>query len=81
MVGGMAKITVAKTEDGDAYIKEYGIEPLVTQLSYGKQEITTYKLSDYTEELASKNEILKKDSVFNLTFCQELCKDVFGDLY
>lgn len=81
MVGAMAQVTIAKNEAGKAYIKEYGVEPLVTQLLYGIQEITTYKLSDYTEELASKNEILKKDSVFNLTFCQELCEDVFGDLY
>ena len=77
----MAQVTIAKNESGEAYIKDYGVEPLVTQLLYGTQEITTYKLSDYTEELASKNEILKKDSVFNLTFCQELCEDIFGDLY
>ena len=81
MVGAMAQVTVAKNEAGKAYIKEYGVEPLITQLLYGTQEITTYKLSDYTEELASQNEILKKDSVFNLTFCQELCEDVFGELY
>lgn len=81
MVGAMAEVTIAKNEAGEAYIKENGVEPLVTQLLYGTQEITTYKLADYTEELASKNEILKKDSVFNLTFCQELCEDVFGDLY
>ena len=81
MVGAMAQVTIAKNEAGKAYIKEYGVAPLVTQLLYGTQEITTYKLADYTEELASKNEILKKDSVFNLTFCQELCEDVFGDLY
>lgn len=81
MVGAMAEVTIAKNEAGEAYIKDYGVEPLVTQLLYGIQEITTYKLSDYTEELASKNEILKKDSVFNLTFCQELCEEVFGDLY
>ena len=81
MVGAMAQVTIAKNEAGKAYIKEYGVEPLVTQLLYGTQEITTYKLADYTEELASKNEILKKDSVFNLTFCQELCEDVFGDIY
>ena len=81
MVGAMAQVTIAKNEAGKAYIKEYGVEPLVTQLLYGTQEITTYKLADYTEELASKNEILKKDSVFDLTFCKELCKDVFGDLY
>ena len=81
MVGAMAQVAIAKNEAGEAYIKEYGVEPLVTQLLYGIQEITTYKLSDYTEELASQNEISKKDSVFNLTFCQELCEDVFGDLY
>lgn len=81
MIGGMAKITVAKSEDGKAYIKDYGIEPLVTQLLYGTQEITTYKLSDYTEELALQNQILKQDSVFSLEFCKELCGEVFGELY
>ncbi len=81
MVGGMAEITVAKKENGDVYIKEYGVEPLVTQLLYGTQEITTYKLSDYTEELAAQNQILEKDSVFSLSFCQELCREVFGELY
>ena len=81
MVGAMAQVTIAKKEDGEAYIKEYGVKPLVTHLLYGTQEITTYKLSDYTEELALQNEILKKDSVFNLTFCQKLCENVFGDLY
>lgn len=81
MIGGMAKVTVAKTEDGNAYIKTYGVEPLVTQLLYGTQEITTYKLSDYTEELASENRIIDKDRMFNLQFCKELCKEVFGELY
>lgn len=81
MIGGMAQVTVAKTETGKAYIKEYGVEPLVTQLSYGTQEITTYKLDEYTETLASQNRILDKDDVFSLEFCQELCRDVFGELY
>ena len=81
MVGGMAEITVAKKESGEVYIKEYGVEPLVTQLLYGTQEITTYKLSDYTEELAVQNKILEKDSVFSLEFCKELCREVFGELY
>lgn len=79
MIGGMAKVTVAKKETGEVYIKDYGVEPLVTQLLYGTQEITTYKLSDYTEELAAQNKILEKDSVFSLEFCKELCEEVFGD--
>ncbi len=81
MVGGMAQVTIAKTEDGKTYIKEYGVEPLVTQLLYGPQEITTYKLEDYTEELAVQNRIIDKDDSFSLEFCQELCREVFGELY
>lgn len=81
MIGGMAKIKVAKKESKEVYIKEYGIEPLVTQLSYEPQKITTYKLSDYTQELATKNEILKKDSVFSLEYCINLSKEVFGELF
>lgn len=81
MIGGMAKVTVAKKETGEVYIKDYGVEPLVTQLLYGSQEITTYKLSDYTAELAAQNQILKKDTVFSLQYCQKLCKEVFGELY
>lgn len=81
MIGGMAKVTVGKKETGEVYIKDYGVEPLVTQLLYGAQEITTYKLSDYTEELALRNKILEKDSVFSLQYCQELCREVFGELY
>ena len=81
MIGEMAEITVARKENGEVYIKDYGAEPLVTQLLYGTQEITTYKLSDYTEELAAQNKILEKDSVFSLEFCQNLCKKVLGELY
>ena len=81
MVGAMAEITVSKSEGGEVYIKDYGVEPLVTQLLYGPQEITTYKLADYTEELAAKNKVIEKDSAFSLEYCQNLCKEVFGELY
>lgn len=81
MIGEMAQITVARKESGEVYIKDYGVEPLVTQLLYGTQEITTYKLSDYTEELAEKNKILEKDSAFSLEFCKNLCEEVLGELY
>ena len=81
MVGAMAKVTVAKSENGEAYVKAYDVEPLVTQLLYGIQEITTYKLSDYTEELAAENRISDKDSAFSLQFCKDLCEEVFGELY
>ena len=81
MVGAMAEVTISKTEEGEVYIKDYGVEPLITQLLYGPQEITTYKLADYTEELASKNKVIEKDSAFSLEYCQNLCEEVFGELY
>ena len=81
IVGAMAQVTIAKNEAGNAYIKEYGVDPLVTQLLHGTQEITTYKLVDYTEELAAKNKVIEKDSAFSLEYCQNLCKEVFGELY
>ena len=81
MVGAMANVTLTNDESGNVYIKDYGVTPLVTQMLFGKGEITTYKLSDYTQELADKNGILARDSRFSLKWCKELCKQVFGDLY
>lgn len=81
MVGAMAKVTITNDEEGNVFIKEYGVETLVTQMLFGRGEITTYKLSDYTKELADNNGIRQRDSVFSLEWCQELCKEVFGELY
>ncbi len=81
MIGAMAEVTLAKKEGGEVYIKEYGVEPLVTQLLYGVGEITTYKLRDYTKELALANNIIYKDSVFTLEWCKNLCRELFGSLY
>lgn len=81
MVGAMADVTIENNEAGEVYIKEYGVTPLVTHKLFGKQAITTYKLSDYTQELASRNGIMKNDGVFSLQYCKDLCKQVFGELY
>lgn len=81
MIGGMAKLTISKKENGEVYLKDYGVEPLVTQLSYEKQKITTYKLKDYNETLADSNMIVHKDARFNMQFCEDLSKEVFGELY
>lgn len=81
MVGAMADITIENNEAGQVYIKDYGVIPLVTQKLFGRGAITTYKLSDYTEELASQNGILRNDAAFSLQYCKDLCRQVFGDLY
>ena len=82
MLGAMAEITIAMNEETqEAYIREYGIEPLVTHNVSGSGQITTYKLSDYTEELAGQNEMRHQDGAFSKAYCEEICSTVFGDLY
>lgn len=80
MIGAMAKVIVAKNSDGSFYVKDYSAIPLVTQMISGRGQITTYKLSDYSEELAAQNEIILRDSVFSLQYCKELCDSVFGEV-
>lgn len=79
MVGAMADVTITQTED-DVMITEYGVEPLVSHIGQGSR-MTTYFLSDYTQELAEENEIKKQDSSFSLLYCIDLCKQVYGMVF
>lgn len=82
MLGAMAEVTIAKDEDTqEVYISEYGVEPLVTHNVSGSGQITTYKLSDYTDELAAQNEMIYQDYLFSKAYCEDICSKVFGELY
>lgn len=81
MLGAMAKVTITMDSSSKAYISDYAVEPLVTHLVSGRGLITTYKLCDYTQELADVNEMRSQDSSFSLSYCQALCRQVFGDDY
>ncbi len=78
MVGAMAKVSLEKDENGTVSIKDYSALPLVTHVLTGQGAITTYKLSDYTEEMASENEIVASDPAFSLQYCKDLFDRVFG---
>lgn len=78
MVGAMANVTIEKASDGKTGITEYSVTPLVTQMLSGMGKITTYKLSDYSQELASQNEIVDRDSAFSYDYCVNLCDEVFA---
>ena len=80
MVGAMADVTLERDSAGNVRIRDFGVIPLVTHLSKGYGGITTYKLSDYTEELARQNLIVASDSAFSLEYCKTLTEKVFGDL-
>lgn len=77
MVGGMAEVTIGKAEDGDAFILEYGVEPLVCHLTEGTNGVTTYLLSEYTEEQAAENAIVAQDGAFSKEYCEALCEEVW----
>ena len=79
MVGGMAQVTIGLDENGEAVITDYGVLPVVCHLEKGFGGVTVYPLSEYTEELAAHNEILKQDECFSLDYCWELVRGVFGD--
>lgn len=81
MLGVMAQVRLEKKEDGTVQIADYGVTPVVTHRRFGCGEMTTYKLSEYTEELAAQNTILQKDASFSIAFMENLCRQVFGDLY
>ena len=79
MVGGMAQVTIGLNDSGEAVITEYGVLPVVCHVESGFGGVTVYPLAEYTEELAGRNEIVKQDGSFSLTYCQELVERVFGD--
>lgn len=78
MVGGMAQVTISLDENGEAVISEYGVLPVVCHVESGYGGVTVYALSEYTEELAARNEIVEQDGSFSLQYCQELVEKVFG---
>lgn len=78
MVGGMAQITLARSEDGKVYIADYGVTPLVCHVEEGTNGVTVYALDDYTEELAEQNAIIRQDPEFSLEYCDRLCSRVFS---
>ncbi|MCR5755885.1 MAG: CapA family protein, partial [Acetatifactor sp.] len=78
MVGGMAKVTIKRKENGKVAISDWGIEPLVCHVTQGPDGVTVYPLSKYTKKLAQKNEIRKQDKNFSLEYCEKLCREVWG---
>lgn len=82
MIGGMANVTLVKHKD-ECYVKEYSYTPIVTHKLFGPSLITSYKLEDYTEELAAANSIRNDSGCydFSLQYCKDLAKQVLGDDY
>lgn len=80
LLGGMAKLTIKKDSSG-TYIDSAGIIPLVTHYIWGTtgRVIRTYKLSDYTSDLAAVHSIRDYDNTFSYERLTELAKEILGD--
>lgn len=79
-VGAMATVTLSVEED-EVTISDYGVIPLISHMVEGTGKPTVYPLSDYTQELLEENEMSRKDPGFTLAYCDQLCREVFGELY
>ncbi|MBQ7954529.1 MAG: CapA family protein [Lachnospiraceae bacterium] len=79
-VGAMATVKIAKSEEGEVYIKEYGAEPLVTYVSGNGKTIVTYPMEEFTSEMALESSVHEKDPTFTYEYCLQLWEDVFGNL-
>lgn len=78
MVGGMAKVTIAKSAEGQPEISKWSVMPLVSHEQKGFGGVTVYPLSEYTAELGEQNEIRSQDSAFSYEYCVKLSEKVFG---
>ncbi len=80
MLGGIADVTLAKDENGKVSIESYGVIPVVTHVEYKTNGIVTYKLSEYTEELAKANEINKTVTDFSYEYLIKTTNKVWGNI-
>lgn len=80
LIGGMAKITVEKrinAEGSEIVISDYTLEPLVTHWNHTSMTYAVYKLSDYTDDLASQHGI---NSLTTETFNVESLNNLFNEI-
>lgn len=83
LLGGIAEITLTEDENGSIKITESAVIPTVTHYSdhVGDGTYSTYRLSEYTEELLRTHGIHKRaeESVFTLEDTWALAKNILGD--
>ncbi|MDD6095411.1 MAG: CapA family protein [Clostridia bacterium] len=80
MLGCAASVTLDRDSAGKVTVSDCGVIPLVCHVADGT-DMTVYRLSDYTETLASENLIVGSDPNFSLEYCKNLASRIFGDIY
>lgn len=80
MVGAMAQVSLRF--DGSCEVTSCTLTPLVTHRASGTA-FTTYRLADYTEELAASNQIRSSSGCgdFSFQWCVDFCAERLGDAF
>lgn len=76
-LGAMASVNITRDESG-VHISDYEAIPLVSHMI---DKTTTYKLSDYSDELANENAMKQKDSEFSYEYCVNTSREVLREAY
>lgn len=81
MVGSIARATLSFSADG-VRVSEFRVTPLVTNKA-GATGLTTYRLADYTEELAAGNGIRSNAGCADFTrqWCVDFCSERLGNAF
>lgn len=81
MLGGMAKLVFAKRGD-ECQLVEWSLEPVVTHKATDPS-MGVYRLSEYTEDLASRNAIHWAEGCgdFTAAYCRDLAAQILGPEY
>ncbi|WP_455136691.1 CapA family protein [Thermophilibacter sp.] len=81
MVGAMARATLV-FDDVGCEVASCRVTPLVTHRAPGT-DFTTYRLGDYTEELAAANQIrtIGGQPDFSLQWCVDFCAERLGEAF
>lgn len=83
LVGGVAKVTMTKDDDGKCQVTACSFVPTVTHKGIGST-MTTYLLSEYTDALAKTN-YLKSNETDNtsltVAWANDFCTQVLGSGY
>lgn len=81
LVGALVKVSLHKDADGSCYVTAASMEPVVTHTGVG-ENMTTYLLRDYTDELAATNSIYgRSTTTCTPEWVQEFVSSVWGDAY
>ncbi len=79
-IGGMAKITLIKDKDG-CRVGKYSLTPIVSHREFGYEAYSSYKLADYTDVLADRNNIKTVNGFneFSVKYVSDLCSYILGN--